>query len=61
MYSPPVEAEEWEQTNSEQFWLALGSKSAVGENKTMGELQYSGDPKHHIVNMSRNNNQESEF
>ena len=60
MDSPPVEAEEWEQTNSEQFWLALGSKSDVRKNKTMGELQYSGGPKHHM-NMSRNNNQESEF
>ena len=60
MGSPPVEAEEWEQTNSEQFWPALGSKSDVRKNKTIGEPQYSGDPKHHM-NMSCNNNQESEF
>ena len=35
MYSPPVVIEKWEQTNSEQFWLALSSYSAVRENKTM--------------------------
>ena len=35
MYSPPVEAEEWERTDSDQFWLALGSWSAVRENKTI--------------------------
>ena len=72
MNSPPVEVEVWEQTNSEQLWLALILLSAVREetqqstlvrsrHKNECEPWYSHEPKHYMSMSPNNNNQESEM
>ena len=55
IFSPPGAVEEWERTNSEQFWQQLGSLSFARRNNAMRVSHNILVITQHILDLSRNN------